>query len=352
MPTIARIHRGGPGQSAIQVVSFLVAFVISRATLGYLFAGTVGLQYRQPIWIAGPPSSAPARLSLLTSEIFGVLRGHVLGLALLFSVPLASLFTIVFRKRSQARGDQACSIVAGYTLILLLLLLVVVAYFTASVIGEGPYESLSRLHMRYYNFMFPLFLMVVAGQLTTQDSRRNRYVVFVSVAALVALILRDFQLLLRSYAPSLIDSPELHGVTMRTLSFYMVGGLGIASLLVWAFSQRRGAQLTLFLVMPATVLLAAVNGNSELRSYHLAASVEDKAGIFARDELDPLERQRLVVVGSEVAGLYHVLFYVDDPRAAVAVIPKGTPFDYAAIPPDHDWVLVIGRSQATRWHPG
>jgi phosphoglycerol transferase len=184
--------------------------------------------------------------------------------------------------------------------------------------------------------------MVVAGQLTTKDVRRNRPVVFLSAAVMIALIIISFRLLLRLYAPSLIDSPELHGVTMTTASFYIVGILGISALLVWAFSQRRGAQLALFLVMPVTILVSTVNGNSGLRALHLPASVEDKAGIFAHDELDSMERHRLVVVGSEMAGLYHVLFYVDDPRATLRVLPQGAPVDPNAIPADHDWVLLMG----------
>ena len=330
-------------KSATELASFVAAFLVSRFTLGYIFAGTEGLHiFGSRYGSLAQQSSAPARLSLLTSEISVVLRGHVLGLALLFAVPVASLFVIIFRRRDRAGGDQSLSNVAAYTLILTLLLLVVVAYFTASVVGESPYETLRRLHMRYYNFVFPLLLMVVAGQLTTQVDRRNRYLVFASAAAMGALIVLAFQLLLRSYVPSLIDSPELHGATMTKFSFYFIGVLGIASLLLWTFHQRRGAQFTLFLVLPATVLIGAVNGNSELRSYHMSAEVEDKAGTFAHDELDPLERQRLVVVGSEVAGLYHALFYVDDPKATIMVIPRGAAFDPAAVPSDHDWVLLIG----------
>ncbi len=329
--------------SAKHMISFLLAFAISRLALGYLFAGRAGLHVLGSRYgsLAGA-SIVPARLSVLSSEIFGVLRGHALGLALLFAVPLASIVAIVFQKFNPPEDDPALSNVAVYSLALLLPLVVVVAYFTASVVGESPYESLSRLHMRYYNFLFPLLLMVVAGQLTIKEIRRNRYVMLSSVAVLIALIILSFRLLLRLYAPSLIDSPELHGVTMTAVSFYIVGILGIVSLLVWAFNQRRGAQLALFLVMPVTILASAVSGNSELRRLHFPASVEDNAGKFAHDQLDSLERHRLVVVGSEMAGLYHVLFYVDDPRATLSVLPQGAPFDPNAIPADHDWVLLMG----------
>ena len=330
-------------RSAAQLVAFAVSFALSRLALGYLFAGKAGLhvlgtRYGDLV----QASSAPTRLSLLTSEVSGILRGHVLGLAVLFAVPLASLIVILLGKHKDAERDRALTNVSAYTLVLLLSLMVVVAYFTASVVSEGSYESLSRLHMRYYNFLFPLFLMVLAGQLAKTGIQRNKYLLVLSVAAVISAIIVSFRLLLRFYTPSLIDSPELRGVTMTTASFYVIGVLGIVSLLLWAFSQRRGAQLTLFLVMPTVVVMGAVNGNSELRNYRLTATLEDEAGRFARNELDPLERQRLVVVGSEVAGLYRVLFYVDDPNATLTVIPRGAPFDPASIPPDHDWVLLIG----------
>jgi len=328
--------------SAVNAASFVATFAIVRFALGYLFAGKAGLQILGTRYGSlANASAAPARFSLLTSEVSGVLRGHVLGLALLFALPLASTVVILFRKHTGTEDDNALSNIAAYTLAVLLPLIVVVAYFTASVLGESPYESLGRLHMRYYNFLFPLFLMVVAGQLTARDFRRNRYVVLASVSALILLIGLAFRVLLRLYSPSLIDSPELHGVTVTSASFYLVGGLGILSLLVWAWNQRRGAQLALFLVMPIVILLSAVHGNSELRR-HLAASAEDSTGRFAHDELDPLERPRLAVVGSEPAALFHVLFYVDDPKATAIVIPKGAPFDPATLPPDHDWVLLLG----------
>ena len=74
----------------------------------------------------------------------------------------------------------------------------------------------------------------------------------------------------------------------------------------------------------------------------MAASVEDKAGAFAHDELDPLERSRLVVVGSEPAGLFTSCFTSTIPGLPYVVLPQGAPFDPKAIPADHDWVLLMG----------
>ena len=43
-------------------------------------------------------------------------------------------------------------------------LLLIVAWSTALFAGNAPYE-ISRLHLRYYNFIFPVFAILAAGQL-------------------------------------------------------------------------------------------------------------------------------------------------------------------------------------------
>lgn len=265
-----------------------------------------------------------------------------MGLALLFGVPLASIATIGFRNEGETRGDDSLRAVEEYCLALLLPLLVTVAYFTASVIGEGPYESLGQLHMRYYNFMFPLFLVVVAGQISvTGRARRNVHGVGAALVVLFGLAAYAMRSLLRLYSPSLIDSPELYGVTRRGAVFVAVGILGVLSLIVWSFNRRRGAQLFLFVLMPVSVLCSARIASSELR-WRLAGDDYDKAGAFTHAELDKDERSKLVVVGSELATLYRVLFYVDDTKTTLAVLPPGAPFDRSAVDSDQEWVLLPG----------
>ncbi len=328
--------------STVTLSCMIVAAVVVRLGIGYLCAGTAGLNVLGTRYGSLAASSlTPARLSQMTSQIFGVLRGHAMSLALLFGVPLASIITISFQGgASEAEGDDALRSIASYSFALVLPLLIVVAYFSVSVIGEGPYESLARLHMRYYDFIFPLFLIVVAGQIPAKG-RRNPYVMGLSVLVSVGLIVYSLKSLLRFYSPNLIDCPELHGVTAGRVVFYVVGIVGILSIVVWAVDQRRGAQLFLFIFMPISVLCSATTGNSELRR-HLGADVYDRAGVFARDELDKDERSKLVVVGSELASLYRVLFYVDDPRTALLAIAPGAPLDRSAIQSDREWVLLIG----------
>ena len=50
----------------------------------------------------------------------------------------------------------------------------------------------------------------------------------------------------------------------------------------------------------------------------------------------------MLVVGSEPADLFRALFYVDDPRASLLVIPAGSNYDLSTLPEDKEWALIIG----------
>ncbi|KUM25858.1 hypothetical protein AU467_24455 [Mesorhizobium loti] len=47
-------------------------------------------------------------------------------------------------------------------------------------------------------------------------------------------------------------------------------------------------------------------------------------------------------MGSNLAGLFRSLFYVDNPQASIVEIPAGSPADLSKIPGDKEWLLLIG----------
>ncbi len=329
-------------KSLVTLCYMVIAFAIVRFGIGYLAAGKAGLNLLGTKYgsLAGS-SLTPSRFAEMTGEIFGILRGHVMGLALLFGMPLAMIATAGIRRAGDTEDDHTLRAIELYSLALIVPLLLAVAYFTASVFGTSPYESLARLHARYYNFLFPLFLIIVAGQFSAKETRRSTYGAVLAAVALIGFILYSFRSLLHLYSPSLIDSPELYGVTAGRIVLNVVGTLGIASIVAWVISRRCGAWLFLFVFAPVSVLWSAANANTELRQ-RLPADVYDKAGAFVHEDLDADERSKLIVVGSETASLYRVLFYVDDPQATLSTIPEGAPLDRDMIPDDREWVLLMG----------
>jgi phosphoglycerol transferase len=328
--------------SAIAITVLIASFFLVRLGWGYLFAGTAGFNILGTKYASLANSSlTPMVLLRLGEQALGSLRGHLMGLSLLFGVPMASMMTMGFAGKGESELDDSQNAITAYTALLLIPLLIGVAYFTASVVGSGPYESLTRLHMRYYDFLFPLFFIIVAGQLSGSPTRKPRYAHFITALLVVALSIYSLKYLLTLYTPGFVDAPELQGFTVHRLAFYCLALLGLISVIVWAFRQRVGAQLFVFVFMPLSVLTSSHFVHHELRAYR-TPGVYDTAGMAVHSFLDKEDRSRVLVASSSLGDLARLLFYIDDPKADLLLLPEGVSLNESAVPADKEWVLLVG----------
>jgi phosphoglycerol transferase len=123
--------------------------------------------------------------------------------------------------------------------------------------------------------------------------------------------------------------------------FYLLGILGMTSVIAWAVNRKVSSQLFLFVFAPVSVLWSTSVINGELRQL-VTPDLYNRAGMFTHEVLSKHDRSKLVVGGEELAGLLNVLFYVDDPDAQTLVIPKGAPFDRSVVQYDREWLLLVG----------
>jgi phosphoglycerol transferase len=334
------------GKAGVIAISYLLIVAgIVRFGTGYVLAGPAGLHLLGTKY--APMAEAAITLEQvrrLTGLSLNILKGHLMGVMLLFGMPIASLVTMQIRNRRDAGPETTLHVIQIYLVAVTIPLLVMTCYFSAIVVGTSPYESAARLGMRYYNFGFPLFLMVAAGQLSFRGARRSGYAVTLAVAALVGVYIYSLKALLRDYSPNAIDSPELHGLTAHSAVFYVLAIPGVVSVMLWALNRKLASQLFLFIFTPACLLSSTVIVNAELRQ-RIVPDVYNQAGMFAHEVLSQHDRSKLVVGGSEIAGLLSVLFYVDDPGARMLFIPKGAPFDQSEIQSDREWLLLMGDHQ-------
>src|SRR5690606_4945253 len=128
---------------------------------------------------------------------------------------------------------------------------------TASVAGTGVYESIARLHMRYYNFAFPLLLLVAASQLTADSDASAPGYRAVAAIPLGAAAIFGLYTQLAPFAPSLVDSPELRGFASKTLLFQLLGAISLLSLAVWIYSARTGARCFVYLFIPLCAIVSS-----------------------------------------------------------------------------------------------
>jgi phosphoglycerol transferase len=303
-----------------------------RLAGGYLFAGRHGLGLLGQMYSA--QAGVNPGLATRIPQALDNLRGHVMALALVAGMPLAA-FAVV---RSQA--DKTATALMAYTVLMLGALVAMTVLFTASVAGIGA-ESNARLHMRYYSFVLPLFLMFAGAQITRAPQPAARTGKLLAAATLAALIVYANLALLPAFQPNYIDSPELYGLSAERGLFNLLTGAALLTLAAWVLEARRGAQLFVFVFTPLLAVVAGHQVNLVLDGFkHPDPYV--KAGIFARHYLRPDELKRLVLVGDEAAMLFKTRFFIDDTSVQLLVLPHGQPIASQALPAAPYWLLVMG----------
>jgi len=333
---------------AIKVlVAAVVTAFISRLVVGYAVAGAAGLSLTGNFY-GGYASSAlnwTTLLNLIQPTLVS-LGNHFLALCILFTVPLASLLAqprlTATPSRNSFTRDQLPLLL--FTPAMLLALLCATALYTALAAGSGPYETTTRLHMRYYDFAFPLFYILAAAQLNkASDTGYSR--IRVVAAALLVAGLAAFSLgeAAQHFEPSIVDNPELRGLMANPQVFFWLGLLGIVAVLCWAFQRNWGAKIFLFLFLPLAVASSSFYVSKELRN-RMIADEYDRAGQFAKLYLGQ-QTSGLLIAGSAPAANFRALFHIDNPQATLVHLAPEAPLTGELIPPAIKWVLLIGQHE-------
>lgn len=318
-----------------------MAFALTKLALGYLFAGRSGITLFGSIYSAQADTANHSKQYVdLAINALTNLTGHGMALALMFGLPIVAMITTLIRRgqKSAQTYELATQDLVVYSGLVFIPLLIIVSYFTASVAGSGPYENLSRLHMRYYNFAFPLLILIAASQLRAVRGFRLDGAATAAMVALVASY--GLWRLLPDFAPSMVDSPELRGLTLHPIIYYPLSVIGITLTAAWVFNARRASQIFLFGLLPVMALGGSWQVGAEVRNRQVMDAY-DEAGLFAKRFLGPAVSS-LAVVGPEPAALLRTLFHIDNVKVKSIQHDVHAPPDIATLPSDIDWLLLIG----------
>ncbi|MDB5963232.1 MAG: hypothetical protein JWP59_4526 [Massilia sp.] len=327
---------------ALQTLALLLAAAaVVRFGIAYLMAGTNGLSLFGPLYRsqAGNSPAATQSISHVVTVALGVLRGHLLGLLVLFGVPLTVLLTFGAVRPLRASASPQVRALALYATLMLASLIAVTVMFTVSVSGTG-FDTDQRLHMRYYDFALPLLTIFVASQVNLAVTSARRIVLPVASAACLALLYAAWRLPL-DYTPLIADSPALHGLTMFPKAFPFFCALILATIVAWAFNARRGATLFVYALMPILAIGAGLALGRELR-WAVYSDPYVNGAKFARDFLDPQALDKITVVGASLPGLYKAKFYLSTAGMRMKDVANTEQFDLAAFADKKNWLLIVG----------
>ena len=312
----------------------------AKWAISFVLAGRNGLTTFGPLYSAFAGSVLNSRdISLHFALMTGYyVKGQLVALCLLYGLPLAA--GVYYLVEAVSSGDRdARSRLAFLTLAMLGTLVAVAAVFGTLAVGIGLSET--RLHMRYYGFVFPAMFALVVCQTSVGVFRRTRLWKGVIALPFAVTILYGLYTRMAPYTPNLVDSPEIRGMIANWPGFLVLGLMSLGSLCLWVCSEKAGKTVFICVYAPIYVIVATYSVSRDLRQA-VSPNLFDKAGIFARNYVPGRDAKGLVVVGSDMAGLFRTLFYIDNPAATMQFIPPGAPYDASQAADDKTWALVIG----------
>lgn len=322
------------------------ATLLTRFAFGYLVAGRAGLSLTGSFYgnIAGSTLDWH-RLFELIPLTLKVAANHLLALSMLFAVPIATLLAQPQILTTPPDTEQSGVATGRLPLLplltaMLVVMLGVTSLFSAMVAGQTLYESLDRVHMRYYDFIFPLFSILAAAQISAPKDIKSTHL-RTTLAGLLVGLLAIYTLLVGMYhfIPNHVDHPDLRGFMAHPAVCMTLGCMGLFALLIWSYRRRRGAQIFVFLFLPMS-LLSSSYVLSHIQGMRMASDKYDRAGEFAKLYLAD-QGAGLVIAGSDPSTLIQTQFHVDNPDVQVSYIWEGNAVTESHIPSDSTWLLIF-----------
>jgi len=331
-------------KTAIVFASFMMSVAFAKYIFGASIGGTAALTLfgRYYSSMVRPELSSVPQLLMFGEHLGYSFLGHVAAVAVLFAIPVGTLIYLVFGFRRASAEDVDHYALPYFTVGVFVVLMLVTSLLAASVVGSGPYETGTRLHMRYYNFAFPLFLIFVASY--ARPNLENTAVVarFVIGGLLVLTVLAAALLLPQKFTPTFVDSPLLRGISAVPGYYYFCCGLVLLCLILWIYRIHYGVRAYLLLFVP--VLFAGSNLviHQEVRK-RLIPNEYDKAGIVVRNFLGAEDINGLVVVGADPAGIRRTAFHLDNRGVKMKLLDKDKMGAIFSMAKQARWMLVVGK---------
>ncbi len=316
----------------------VAAFFASRTVLAVALAGKNGLSF------TGAHYSAQLAHALDLWWLVGNLQlvlyagwGHVMTVVIVLGTVIACLF-LSNRYAPMNPRERRLSIAVA-TLFAPVLGATIV--FSALALDGGPYESIQRLSVRYYSFLFPFAYLYALARLSrlrddSKQSLRDR------LPPLVLIVLASASLFLvrRFFTPGINESPDVWMLVSGRPAFIVVSLACLVPLavLAWRPSSAAPAYAASLILISATWLVASQRG---LLAAQSALQPFDGAGRYAELFLGE-QRHDLAIVANNPVTLYQAGFHTNSLKIELVeihpVLDEATWTRITSKP----WALLIG----------
>jgi phosphoglycerol transferase len=316
----------------------LFTMVAVRFGLGYIFAGPAGADLIGSMYGTALNKSTQDVPFHTTLAILHVLKGHLLGILILFAMPIAAS-SMAISNSGITNSYDVRKVMLLVACILLTMLLVTAAY-TVQVNGITRYESIERMHMRYYFFLFPFFT-IFAAIYAGNDGLRPKNWQKILVVCLIGVTLYAGFVGLKGYAPSPIDSPDLWAISTTRISLILFASLQTFSLIIFLIRPASSSKFFIYIFLPLALVVTAIQFPGFLNHYR-APSPADQAGMMF--DLTIGSEVPVAVIGDDDSDATRTIFHLNNKDIEKYLIPTNALISYTFLPKRIQWIINLGEN--------
>ena len=322
-------------QLAGSLVLTIGVLLLVRLGLGYLIAGHAALSLFGSMYggVADKTSSPVDHQAL--ANVYYVAKGHLYGLLVLFGLPLMAGFAIFTNKASE--DNRQLKRIIALTTAVLACMLAITAFYTMQVNGMNSFESLNRLHMRYYFFLFPIFTLIGAIFCSRPEFRLQTWQKAIVAIVLVATLYAGFRGL-NPYTPYTVDAPDLWSINYRRSALQVFTLLQALALLILIVRPIAASKLFLYFILPLFVIHSALTF-PDFFSHYSAPNTADQAGIFY--EMTIGDREPVAVIGDDDSVVTRTIFHLNAKDISKVLVPASQSLTSQQIAPDVRWIIAL-----------
>lgn len=254
-----------------------------------------------------------------------------------FSIPLVTIIYILKNKSifNGFSSDQKNIYVLA--ILFLVNLVVVTSFFNWYLVSNGQ-DNVYPMR-RYYEFAFPLLLMIACpGFLPVQNRAKGPRYLLSFILSLVLVVLLFFCGL-----PFWLED----WFKTSKIAYYVFASLALVNLIAWGYDARLGSKIYLFILFPIVALVMNIGIYRALEGSRKEPSANDRVAIFTKNYLGAKGLSELIVAGENV-GPFN-LFYLGSLNTPLIKLSPGEEFDPRVMPAGKNWALIFNGNKLSKF---
>jgi phosphoglycerol transferase len=316
---------------SIYSLNILISWLSQRDRPTDVF-GTYGGSGRTPVAIV--QDSGLQILTALPGTALGQTLVMVMTIGLTLPVAAIAVFSMLGKIDAETFGKTKAGVLIG---------LAIANMMAVTAVFEAWIELFIWMHTRYYSYLIPLALVVLAEAWARGTSGRFSWLRAVVIGIFTIISGYAFLTTAAPYSTNWVDAPDFKfHIDNPAFSGFLIVTTLIAGL-IYLF-HARSALLVGFVILFAAYLGAGQHITSYLFEKFGVDIVSDDVARILREALPQDQVDRTVLVGPGVVEMDRALFGTLS-GSARAHVTSGVVSDLSFIQPDDLWVVALGDVQ-------